>query len=591
MSDVVMTFQSWSQLDAALSLLCKRARINIILESVDNSIATRDQVANLDTEIFRRVRSLSLAGCDITEGLFTSLLSSCTGLEKLDITRCNALFMTGQLLTKPGDSLLLTEALVRLRELKIAAIRYITDEAFNRLVSVCCNLESLSVAGNHIVFHTKNYLWKGKESAVLTFNNIMNFLEANASQIMVLDFSRTAINDEALSSLARIPDLSLRELYLAFCQDVTDNGIAALCKAQPSLELLDLSDCQSVTDGSLESICLECDGIHVLRLGKCRRVTDLSVCKLKSQRCLQRLDLSACYSITSRGLSLGLCSTTSPLTCLTSLNLGCCSSVNDSFIVEMTRCVPDLMDLDVSSCGIRNSSLRAISARLTNLRRLRLAWCQEITDEGLLGRADVDTSPPHSHGDDEVGHCRCTRRHQSLHIFSPPKQAANKLPPPKSEHDLDEADFRPISNLKSLQLLDLTSCNCITDLSVSKVMFFTELRCLYLNLCPKLTDDSLSAVASGLPSLEQLHLALLGCITDAGIKEISERLHRLSLLDISSCDKLTDQTIKTLFHNTKTLRQLDVSLCSGISEYAVDQLERGLDHLTLVHRQHINIRL
>lgn len=591
MSDVVMTFQSWSQLHAALPLLCRRSRVNLVLESIDNSIATRDKVASLDPEVFRRVHSLSLAGCDITESLFTSLLGRCTGLEKLDISHCNALFMTGQLLSKPADSELLTRALVRLRELKLAAIRYITDDTFNRLLSVCSTLESLSVAGNQIVFHTKNYLWRGRESAVLTFDNIKSFVEVNASQITVLDFSRTTINDDALSSLARIPDLSLRELRLSFCQEITDKGIAAVCKAHNSLEVLDLTDCRSVTDASVDSICAECADIRVLRLGRCRRVTDLSVCKLKCQQRLQQLDVNACYSVTSRGLCLGLCSTTSSMKWLTSLILRCCSSVSDSFVLEVTCCIPGLMDLDVSSCSIQNASVRAISARLTNLRRLRLAWCQGISDAGLLGTEDENIDFPHNRGDDEVGHCRCTRRHQysHLHIFTPPKDVSKKLTAPKSEHDLDEADFRPITNLKSLQLLDLTSCNRITDLSVSQVMFFTELRSLYLSLCPKLTDVSLAAVASGLPSLEQLHLSLLACITDAGVTEISEHVRRLSTLDISCCDKLTDQTIKALLRNSKSLRQLDVSLCSGISRYAVDKLEHHFDRLVVTDRRHIDV--
>jgi len=591
MGNVVMTFQSWSQLYTALPLLCKRSRLNLVLESIDNSIATRDRVANLDGEVFRRVRSLSLAGCDMTESLFTSLIGSCSALEKLDISRCNALFMTGQLLSKPADSELLSKALAHLRELKIAAIRYISNETFNRLVSTCANLESLSLVGNQIVFHTGKSLWSGKESALLTFDNIMCFLEANASQITKLDFSRTSISDEALSSLARIPNLNLSELRLCFCQEITDKGIAALCKVQHSLRLLDLTDCQSITDGSLESICSECDNVRDLRLGKCRRITDLSVCKLKCQHRLRQLDLSACYSVTSRGLSLGLCSTASPMTCLTSLNLGCCSSVSDSFVVEMTCCVPNLTDLDVSSCSIGNSSLRAISARLMNLRRLRLAWCQELTDAGLLGLADADTDLPHCHGDDEVGNCRCTRRLQSLHIFSPPKQVSKKPTPPKGEHDLNEVDFRPITNLRSLQLLDLTSCSRITDVSVSKVMSFQELRSLCLSLCTKLTNVSLSAIAAGLPSLEELRLALLGCITDAGVIEMSECLHRLSVLDISSCDQLTDQTIQALFRNTRSLRHLDVSLCTGISGYAADKLEHDLDHLVLVNRRHVDPKI
>ena len=589
-SDVVMTFQSWSEFHDALPQLCQRSRLNLVLESFDNSIATRDQVANLDREVFRRVRSLSLAGCDITESLFTSFLGSCIGLEKLNISRCNALFMTGQLLSKSEDVELLSEALARLRELNIASVRYISDESFNRLVPICSSLERLSLSGNQMVFHTKNYLWKGKESTVLTFSNIMKFLEAAASKITALDFSRTTINDEALSSLAKIPNLCLHELRLSCCEDITDKGVAAFCKSQHSLELIDLTDCQSITDSSMDTVCCECANLHVLRLGKCRRVTDLSVCKLKSLRHLRQLDVSACYSLTSRGLCLGLCSATSPLMNLTSLTVAYCSSLCDSFIVEMTRSLPGLTDLDISSCSVSDIGLRAICSRLIGLRSLRLAWCRDVTDAGLRGVPDLDTDSPQDHGDGTVGRCRCTRRHQSLNIFNPPKHGPKKvLTVPKSEHSLDEADFRPITNLRHLRLLDLTSCNRITDAGVSQVMAFTELRCLYLSLCTRLTDVSLAAIASGLPSLEELHLALLTSITDAGIAEISECLHRLQLLDVSSCDQLTDKTATALIRNTKMLRQLDVSLCTGISRKAINKLEHSLGHVVLVHRRHIDM--
>ena len=194
------------------------------------------------------------------------------------------------------------------------------------------------------------------------------------------------------------------------------------------------------------------------------------------------------------------------------------------------------------------------------------------------------------HGDCAVRQCRCIRRHQPvLHIFNPPKPGTVKPGPLKTVRDLDPADLRPLSNLKHLQLLDLTSCGRITDVGVSPVMCFTELRCLYLSLCPKLTDITLSAVAVGLPSLEELHLALLGAITDAGILEISGRLQRLSVLDISSCDKLTDRTIKSLQHSASCLRHLDVSLCCGISEEVVDKLECRFDHLVVTRRRHIDI--
>ena len=51
-SDVVLTFPSWSEFHAALPQLCQRSRINLVLESIDNSIVTRNQVAGLGDNKF-----------------------------------------------------------------------------------------------------------------------------------------------------------------------------------------------------------------------------------------------------------------------------------------------------------------------------------------------------------------------------------------------------------------------------------------------------------------------------------------------------------------------------------------------------------
>ena len=264
---------------------CNRSRLNLVLQSIDNSVAIHDEVANL-AEVFRRVRSLSLAGCHISASLFTSLLGHCTALEKLDIIRCNFLFMAPQFLSKPADGEMQTVSLARLRELKNSlGILVISNKTFSRLVSVCPSLESLSLADINIVFDNMSTWGDEDDSLFLTFDNIMRFLETNASRLTALDFSRTEIDDQALSSLAQIPNLSLTELCLGFCDEVTDKGVAALCKAQPSLKLLDLTDCRSVTDTSLESVCSACENIRILRLGECR-LTDLSVCKLKSRHVL-----------------------------------------------------------------------------------------------------------------------------------------------------------------------------------------------------------------------------------------------------------------------------------------------------------------
>ena len=590
----LLRFQTWSQLEEALSSINLHHSANVVLESLDNSSATRSRIAAVSTEAFDGIRSLCLAGCDMTETLFTIILSGCTNLEILDINRCNILFMTGQLLAKQSDVDQLKNALTKVYDLRLESIRYLSDVTFNRLVGVCPGIRRLSLAGNQIVFHSDVYFGSRGQtqranSAVVTFSNLLAYLRAAAPQLSSLDLGRTSLTDDALGAIANIPNLQLHEVYLSHCQELTDSGIQKLVSLQPSIRVLDISECLSVKDSGLESICAGLTELRELNIAKCRQLTDYSVCELRNLQHLKKLDVNACYTVTSRGLGLGLCTPPNPLLCLTSLYLSCCSSVRDGFVVEMSVQLPLIVDLDLSSCSVGNTGLHAICARMTRLRHLRLAWCQDITDNGLLGIQDSNVHEPHCHDDDDVGLCRCTRRHSSVPIFNPPKAASAGLTK-KPLKNADLSDIRPITNLKNLRLLDLTSCHRLTDAGVSKVMSFPELRCLHLSLCPGLTDITLLAISTGLPSLEELHMAQCTRITDTGVLRLTERLHRLSHLNMSSCDQLTNRTLEALFNNTKGLRHLDVSLCSGVTAAAVDMLEHSLGHLVSVQKRLIGAK-
>ena len=55
---------------------------------------------------------------------------------------------------------------------------------------------------------------------------------------------------------------------------------------------------------------------------------------------------------------------------------------------------PSLRVLDLSSCvALTNRTLQAISAYLTHLSVLRLAWCKELRDWGLLGLGEPSEEP------------------------------------------------------------------------------------------------------------------------------------------------------------------------------------------------------
>lgn len=55
---------------------------------------------------------------------------------------------------------------------------------------------------------------------------------------------------------------------------------------------------------------------------------------------------------------------------------------------------PSLRVLDLSSCvALTNQTLQAVCTRLTHLSVLRLAWCKELQDWGLLGLGEPSEEP------------------------------------------------------------------------------------------------------------------------------------------------------------------------------------------------------
>ena len=59
-------------------------------------------------------------------------------------------------------------------------------------------------------------------------------------------------------------------MTLAYCSDVTDVGMAALCRGCPKLTSLDIGGCTRLTERTVRAIGLHCRQIISLDLGGCR---------------------------------------------------------------------------------------------------------------------------------------------------------------------------------------------------------------------------------------------------------------------------------------------------------------------------------
>ena len=204
LKDTIVMFHIPTTSSNRIPTLGQRKMPNLVLDSIDGSHHSKSVIMESCQHMYRNLQSLSLKGSDITENNLLAILAQCHNLESLDLSCCNSLFMSGQLLSKEEDVKRLKPVLKNVHELNLASIRYLSDAAFNRLTSVCPNITKLSLAGCQITFHSDAYYKgysKNANSAILTQTNIMAFVSSCAETMKSVNFSRTSIPNEALAEL------------------------------------------------------------------------------------------------------------------------------------------------------------------------------------------------------------------------------------------------------------------------------------------------------------------------------------------------------------------------------------------------------
>ncbi|XP_021941970.1 F-box/LRR-repeat protein 14-like, partial [Zootermopsis nevadensis] len=238
-----------------------------------------------------QMQSLSIDSCDISEKTFVDILLKCSHLETLNVSGCYKLLKTGRVLEQKADVNLLSNTLVKLRELRLDLSLDLSDALFNRFMEITSNLEDLSLTRCLICFdfelckeyYPGNMLDSGHTMAsdsVLTYVNILQHIVSKARKISKLRFGFTDIDDAALSQLAEVPELHLERLHLQSCQQLNNAGILRLTEYQQSLTELDLSQCSGIGDPSLIAICHNLKNLLVLNIEECYATTNKGISEL-----------------------------------------------------------------------------------------------------------------------------------------------------------------------------------------------------------------------------------------------------------------------------------------------------------------------
>ncbi|KAL8194827.1 UNVERIFIED_CONTAM: hypothetical protein K2H54_036793 [Gekko kuhli] len=576
---------------ATIKSLSRRRVCSTQLTNLDSSSTSREVIKYVAAYLGPHLRHLCLRGSSVTEACFEELLFACPCLATLDLSSCNSLFMPGTLLSKQETFLRAQEALGNLQNLNLSGVRYLSDLTFNRLTRCAPRLAKLSLARCHITFEFDAYHGSRdyNSSALLSFRNLLHFLAERAGRVKALDLSGTSISSQAMKSLVQVANLRLHEVVLHDCRDLSDEAVGVLCQHQPHLTTLDLSGCSELTDRAVLALCARLPDLRCLRLEKLPRVTDAGFQGVSHLRHLQSLNVSECSFVSSSELVKAL-GAIEGRPQLVSLNVAFCSLLKDSSVIALARALSrSLRVLDLSSCtSITNQSLQAISTHLLNLTVLRLAWCKELTDWGLLGVEQPREAQDHSKEKD--GGPKFSRNFGNMGFFLPPPQDLEREAPiliDLMKQDSQQKHRASLNALTHLQELDLTACGKLTDTSITKVVRFPELRRLSLSLVPNITDTSLTAIARHCRGLEHLSLSHCVNLTDTGFAEAAGTLPRLQHLVLAGCNQLTPQTLRAIGRECRQLKCLDVSMCGGISMVDVELFQSRLPLQTSVHSRFV----
>uniref|UniRef100_A0A672Y6V9 F-box domain-containing protein n=2 Tax=Sphaeramia orbicularis TaxID=375764 RepID=A0A672Y6V9_9TELE len=576
--------------------LGRKSRCSLIISQLDGFSMSRSLLFEVGLCLGSKLDSLALPGSSITEASLLGLLPRLTSLRRLDLRGLDSLFMSGAFLSREEHRQQVRSALSGLEQLDLSDLRYLSDLTFNRLTSCTPRLRRLSLAGCHIAFEFDPY--RGcpvgaveDSSALLSLRNLRKLLTEQKSTLVALDLSRTSITPESLRTVAQVPGLVLEELYLHGCKELTDYSVEILVKHQPNLQRLDISACTELTSRAVVSIAQGLKSLMYLSLSGNWRVTEKGLTDLLSVPSLRSLDLSECLHVSGtemvKGLQTGCDAGRAPLE---TLNLKSCTYIRDLAVFSLTQLLGDtLRELDLTSCvNVTDLSVRAIATYLHRLVVLRLGWCKEITDWGLLGMVVATQYKP----DQETGDNgpTFTRTFGNMGFFKPPRLPFDERPKLVTQDDLEQfkqQEGASLLALNRLQELDLSACAKLTDSSITQVVCYPDLHRLSLSMLPDISDASLVSVASHCRSLTSLELSHCPQISDRGVAQAAPYLHRLQHLSLSCCSNITDRSLFLLAQHCKRLRTLDVSRCKNVSVTTVDLLQSQLPFLENIHYKFI----
>jgi F-box/leucine-rich repeat protein 2/20 len=275
-----------------------------------------------------RLRALELTDSKIKDEVISSLVSTCTNLESINLSYSDLIHdLTPQSVTT---------ACVHLKSLKLSGCTQLTDSAF-RDIGKCSKLHTLHVN-------------RCKELS----NSALVFI-AKCSNLRTLEMSECVrIDDDGIACIAEGCGY-LETIVVASCSKITNEGVNTLARRCPMLEYVDLSALCKITYKAFAWMNEKCPRMKVLKVGRCKGVGVEALRLIAKCKRLEVLDIHKC------------------------------GNVRDSGVIDVAHNCRFLKRICFDYCSdITNVSIHALSLKTPYLEYVSLIRCNNITDSSIL---------------------------------------------------------------------------------------------------------------------------------------------------------------------------------------------------------------
>ncbi|KAJ1417153.1 Leucine-rich repeat [Sesbania bispinosa] len=483
------------------------------------------------------------------------LIRACPMLEAVDVSHCWGY----------GDrEAAALSCATRLRELNMDKCLGVTDIGLAKIAVGCSQLETLSLK------------W------CLEISDLgIDLLCKKCLELKFLDVSYLKVTSESMRSIASL--LKLEVFIMVGCDLVDDAGLRFLEKGCPQLKAVDVSRCNCVSSSGLISIISGHDDLEQIGAGYClselsaplvdclKNLKQLSIIRIDGVRVsdfiLQTIGIN-CKSLVELGLSkcigvtnMGIMQLVSGCGNLKILDLTCCRFITDAAISTIADSCPDLACLKLESCDmVTENGLYQLGSSCLLLEELDLTDCSGMNDIALKYLS------------------RCS------------ELVRLKLGLCTNISDIGLAHIA--YNCPKMTELDLYRCVRIGDDGLAALTTgCKKLEKLNLSYCNRITDKGMEYI-SHLDELSDLELRGLSNITSIGIKAVAVSCKKLADLDLKHCEKIDDSGFWALACYSQNLRQINMSYCM-VSDVMLCLLMGSLKRLQdakLVHLAKVTVQ-